>query len=173
VETIKTNNEKKTTAMRAKLEIEDQLIEVIIDTGAAISVITNKLRKKLGIPIYGTSKFRCTIANGEKIAALGKTKITIRYKDELEIEKEIEVIESQEEDLILGNDIWKKFNTKINFEDKILEVMEQGETITIPIKYERDNENEYDSDNYNNGDYDEEYDSNDETEVFSMYQNFK
>ncbi|CAG8768222.1 5883_t:CDS:1, partial [Rhizophagus irregularis] len=48
--------------------------------------------------------------NGEKIEALGKAGITIRYKDELEIEKEVEVIDSSEEDLILGNDIWKKLN---------------------------------------------------------------
>ena len=104
METIKIN-ERKTTAMKADLEVEGQIVRVIIDTGAAISVITNKLRKKLGIPIFGKSKLRCTIANGEKIEALGKARITIRYEDELEIEKEVEVIDSSEEDLILGNDI--------------------------------------------------------------------
>ena len=54
-----------------------------------------------------------------------------------------------------------------------MEITEQGEVITIPIKYERDNENDYDSDDYSDREYDEEYDSNDETEVFSIYQNFK
>ncbi|PKY57232.1 hypothetical protein RhiirA4_478167 [Rhizophagus irregularis] len=154
--------------MRTKLEVEDQLVNVIIDTGAAVSVITDKLRRKLNIPILGKSKFRCTIANGQKIAALGKTNITIRYKDELEIMREVEVIESEEEDLILGNDIWKLFNTKINFEDHTLEIEEQGETIMIPVGYKR--EVIYESEESED---DEEYESNDEGEVFRAYQNFK
>ncbi|GBC54380.2 uncharacterized protein LOC115178352 [Rhizophagus irregularis DAOM 181602=DAOM 197198] len=119
------------------LEIEDQIVSVIINTGAAISVITDKLRKKLGISIFGKSKFRCTIANGEKIEALGKAGITIRYKDELEIEKEVEVIDSSEEDLILGNDIWKKLNVSIDFENKEMRIERQEETVIIPISYER------------------------------------
>ncbi|PKK55845.1 hypothetical protein RhiirC2_801351, partial [Rhizophagus irregularis] len=82
-------------------------------------------------------KFRCTIANGQKIAALGKANITLRYKDELEILKEVEMINSEEEDLILGNDIWKLYNAKINFEDHTLKIEEQGEIITIPVGYER------------------------------------
>ncbi|CAB4441615.1 unnamed protein product [Rhizophagus irregularis] len=162
------NGEKRTTVMRTELEVEDQLVNVIIDTGAAVSVITDKLRRRLNIPIFGKSKFRCTIANGQKIAALGKANITIRYKDELEILKEVEVIESQEEDLILGNDIWKLYNTKINFEDHTLKIEEQGEIITIPVGYER--EVIYESEESED---DEEYESNDEGEVFRAYQNFK
>ena len=160
------NEEKRTTAMRAELEVEDQLISAIIDTGAAVSVITDKLRRKLNIPIFGKSKFRCTIANGQKIAALGKVNITIRYKDELEIIREIEVIESKEEDLILGNDIWKLFKTKINYEEEIMEVEEEGEIITIPIRYEREII-------YESEESEGEYESNDEREVYKIYQDFK
>jgi hypothetical protein len=160
------NEEKRTTAMRAELEVEDQLISAIIDTGAAVSVITDKLRRKLNIPIFGKSKFRCTIANGQKIAALGKANITIRYKDELEIIREIEVIESKEEDLILGNDIWKLFKTKINYEEEIMEVEEEGETIIIPIRYEREII-------YESEESEDEYESNDEREVYKIYQDFK
>ncbi|GET52534.1 enzymatic polyprotein, putative [Rhizophagus irregularis DAOM 181602=DAOM 197198] len=146
--------------MRTELEVEDQLVNVIIDTGAAVSVITDKLRRRLNIPIFGKSKFRCTIANGQKIAALGKANITLRYKDELEILKEVEVIDSEEEDLILGNDIWKLYNAKINFEDHTLRIEEQGEIITIPVGYEREAicESEESED-------DEEYESNDEGEM--------
>ncbi|GET58729.1 ribonuclease H-like domain-containing protein [Rhizophagus irregularis DAOM 181602=DAOM 197198] len=122
--------------MRTELEVEDQLVNVIIDTGAAI-------------------------------AALGKANITLRYKDELEILKEVEVIDSEEEDLILGNDIWKLYNAKINFEDHTLRIEEQGEIITIPVGYERE---VYESEESED---DEEYESNDEGEVFRMHQNFK
>ncbi|GBC54389.2 enzymatic polyprotein, putative [Rhizophagus irregularis DAOM 181602=DAOM 197198] len=150
-------NDRKTTAMKADLEIENQIVSVIIDTGAAISVITDKLRRKLGIPILGKSKFRCTIANGEKIEALGKVRIIIRYEDELEIEKEVEVIDSSE-DLILENDIWKKLNVSIDFENKEMRIERHEETIVIPISYEKSpeefedpesssDEEEYESDN--------------------------
>ncbi|EXX50259.1 ribonuclease H-like domain-containing protein [Rhizophagus irregularis DAOM 181602=DAOM 197198] len=154
--------------MRTELEVEDQLVSVIIDTGAAVSVITDKLRRRLNILIRGRSKFRCTIANGQKIAALGKANITLRYKNELEILKEVEVIESKEENLILGNDIWKLYNMKINFEDHTLEIEEQGEIIMIPVGYER--EVIYESEESED---DEEYESNDDGEVFKTYQNFK
>ncbi|GET59962.1 enzymatic polyprotein, putative [Rhizophagus irregularis DAOM 181602=DAOM 197198] len=115
--------------MRTELEVKDQLVNVIIDTGAAI-------------------------------AALGKANITLRYKDELEILKEVEVIDSEEEDLILGNDIWKLYNAKINFEDHTLRIEEQGEIITIPVGYER--EAIYESEESED---DEEYESNDEGEM--------
>jgi hypothetical protein len=170
VETIKIN-ERKTTAMRADLEVEDQIVSVIIDTGAAISVITDKLRRKLGIQMYGKSKFRCTIANGEKITALGKAKITIRYEDELEIEKEVEVIDSKEEDLILGNDIWKKLNAKIDFEEKEIRIEENGEKVIIPMNYERTAE-EYEEEPELLSE-EEGYESNDENLKYETYQNFK
>jgi len=162
-------DEKKTTAMRANLEVEDQIVSVIIDTGAAISVITDRLRRKLGIPILGKSKFRCTIANGEKIEALGKARITIRYENELEIEKEVEVIESSEEDLILGNDIWKKLNVSIDFENKEMRIERQEETVVIPINYERNTEEIEESESSS----DEEYESDNEETKYRVYQTFK
>ncbi|CAG8710189.1 15669_t:CDS:2, partial [Rhizophagus irregularis] len=99
----------------------------------------------------------CTIANGEKIEALGKVRIIIRYEDELEIEKEVEVIDSSE-DLILENDIWKKLNVSIDFENKEMRIERHEETIVIPISYEKSpeefedpesssDEEEYESDN--------------------------
>ncbi|EXX71581.1 hypothetical protein RirG_077200 [Rhizophagus irregularis DAOM 197198w] len=82
--------------------------------------------------------------------------------------RKVEVIDSEEEDLILGNDIWKLYNAKINFEDHTLRIEEQGEIITIPVGYER--EVIYESEESED---DEEYESNDEGEVFKMHQNFK
>src|ERR1700742_1215518 len=163
-------DEKKTTAMRANLEVEDQIVSVIIDTGAAISVITDRLRRKLGIPILGKSKFRCTIANGEKIEALGKARITIRYENELEIEKEVEVIDSSEEDLILGNVIWKKLNVSIDFENKEMRIERQEETVVIPISYERNPEEIEEPESSSN---EEEYESDNKETKYRVYQTFK
>ena len=163
-------DDRKTTAMRADLEVEDQLVSVIIDTGAAISVITDKLRKRLGVPILKKSKFRCTIANGERIDALGTAKITIRYENELEIEKEVEVIDSSEEDLILGNDIWKKLNVSIDFENKEMRIERQEETVVIPVSYERSSE---EFEEYESSSDEEEYESDNERTKHKVYQTFK
>jgi predicted aspartyl protease len=38
-------------AMKTILNVEEKEVKIIIDTGAVTSVITNKLRKELGIPI--------------------------------------------------------------------------------------------------------------------------
>ena len=123
-------------ALRAILEIEEKWVRCVIDTGAAVSVITDKLRKKLGLEITGESKLKCTIANGKKISAIGQTKMTI-YFDELEMEITIDVIESTQDDVILGNDIWSEVNAKIDYEKKIMEITEQGQKIQIPVEYEK------------------------------------
>ena len=163
-------NDRKTTAMRADLEIEDQIVSVIIDTGAAISVITDKLRRRLRIPMMGKSKFRCTIANGEKIEALGKARITVRYGNELEIESMVEVIESSEEDLILGNDIWKKLNVSIDFENKEMRIERQDEMIIIPVSYEKSLEELEEPESSSD---EEEYESDSERTRHKVYQAFK
>ncbi|RGB30524.1 hypothetical protein C1646_671626 [Rhizophagus diaphanus] len=67
-----------------------------------------------------------------------------------------------------GNDIWKLYNARINFEDYTLKLEEQGEIITIPVGYER--EAIYESEK---SEEDEEYESNDEREVLRIHQNFK
>ncbi|EXX62261.1 hypothetical protein RirG_163430 [Rhizophagus irregularis DAOM 197198w] len=138
-------NDRKTTAMRAELEIENQIVSVIIDTGAAIT-------------------------NGEKIEALGKARIIIRYEDELEIEKEVEVIDSSEEDLILGNDIWKKLNVSIDFENKEMRIERHEETIVIPINYEKSPEEFEDPESSSD---EEEYESDNERTKHKVYQTFK
>ena len=53
-----------TTAMRCRLEVNDTMVDVIIDTGAAINVMSNRLRKILNTPINQKSNFRCIMANG-------------------------------------------------------------------------------------------------------------
>jgi len=58
--------------LKCKLSINGQEIETIIDSGAGLNVITNKLRKKLNIPIKNKSNERCILANEQSIALLKK-----------------------------------------------------------------------------------------------------
>lgn len=123
-------------AMKTILNVEGERVKVIIDTGAATSVITNKLRKELDIPIQKGSNVRFILADGNKIAALGRTEIKIQInKNKLPIE--VEIMDSKEKYIILGNDVLKKWNANIDFEEKILEITNNDEEIIIPIEYEK------------------------------------
>ena len=79
----KEGEERKTITVRCNLSIRGKNIEVIVDSGAATNIITNKLRKKLGIKIEEPSKTIFTMANGKKTASLGKTRIEIEVEDKI------------------------------------------------------------------------------------------
>jgi hypothetical protein len=64
-------------AMKTILNVEGKEVKIIIDTRAATSVIINKLRKELDIPIQKGSNVRFVLADGNKIAALGRTEVEI------------------------------------------------------------------------------------------------
>jgi predicted aspartyl protease len=94
-------------AMKTILNVEGKEVKIIIDTGAATSVITNKLRKKLGKPIQKGSNVRFVLADGNKVAVLGKTEVEIQINNK-KIPIEVEIIDSKEKYIIIGNDILKK-----------------------------------------------------------------
>ena len=91
--------------MKTQLRISNKDIEVIIDSGAAISVITEKLRKELSLKIIGKSNITCTLANGGKIASLGKVNTEIEIYEKLVIPITLDVIESNQKEVIIGNDL--------------------------------------------------------------------
>ena len=89
-------------AVKSDLLINGQEIQTVIDSGAATNIITNKLRKRLGIEIEKSSKTVFTIANGKKIPSLGETEIIIEISEQIEIPVKVQVIDSEKKDLILG-----------------------------------------------------------------------
>ncbi|EXX65099.1 hypothetical protein RirG_136530 [Rhizophagus irregularis DAOM 197198w] len=110
-------------------------IEVVIDSGAAISVITEKLRKELDIPIKGKSNITCTLADGGKIASLGKVNTEIEVYKELVIPVTLDVIDSKQREMIIGNDLLDKWNANINYKERVLELENDEEIIDIPVWY--------------------------------------
>jgi predicted aspartyl protease len=155
--------------MKTILNVEGKEVKVIIDTGAATSVITNKLRKELNIPIQKESNVRFVLADGNKIAALGRTEVEIQINNK-KIPIEVEIMDSKEKYIIIGNGILKKWNTNIDFEEKILEISNNDEEIIIPIEYEKnkmikseviendtsDEETEYTSESEEESEYEKE-----------------
>jgi predicted aspartyl protease len=94
-------------AMKTILNVEGKEVKIIINTEAATSVITNKLRKELNIPIQKESNVRFVLADGNKIAALERTEVEIQINNK-KIPIEVEVMDSKEKYIIIGNDILKK-----------------------------------------------------------------
>jgi predicted aspartyl protease len=135
VEISEKDNEN-TVAMKAELEINGEIIEVIVDSGASTSMITDNLRRRLNIPITSASKTRGIMANGEKAASLGKVTLEIRIDDEIIIPIIAEVFESKSETVLIGNNFLNKVSAIINYPDKILEIISKDEIIEIPIDCE-------------------------------------
>ncbi|EXX72467.1 hypothetical protein RirG_069130 [Rhizophagus irregularis DAOM 197198w] len=104
--------------MKTQFIINNKEIEVVIDSGAAISVITEKLRKELDIPIKEKSNITCTLADGGKIASLGKVNTEIKVYKELVIPVTLDVIDSKQKEMIIGNDLLNKWNANINYKER-------------------------------------------------------
>ena len=107
-------------AVRCNLRIKGEIIEIIVDSGAATNIITNKLRRRLGIKINEPSKAIFTLANGKRTTSLGKTEVIVELEENIRIPIKVQVIESQDEDLILGTELFVKMKGKIEFKRKVI-----------------------------------------------------
>src|SRR3954453_23556127 len=174
------SSEPKITPMRAKAEIEDIEIDAIIDTGAAVSAITWGLMKELGYDIDRPSDIKVVNANGGRSRSLGKIIDMKLLLGGVEIILTVQVIESIDRLLILGNDWLQKVRANIDMNNGKIKIRENGEYVNIPIEFEswdyediNDKKNYEDSDDdrniddkgdYNNSD-DEEYENENLREV--------
>src|SRR5919205_3717079 len=115
------------TAMQCELFVGKEPVNAIIDSGAATSIITQKLMKKLGYQITAPLKVVVVTTNGTKVKPLGVIKnfpITI---NRTKILTTVEVLESPEDLLLLGNDWslrvganldWKSLKYTIDYKGK-------------------------------------------------------
>ena len=164
--------------MRAELEINGKMMKVIIDTGAATNVISDNLIKELGLGIEEPSNFRCTMANGTKVASLGKTTIEVGINEELMLPVQVNVLKSGKKELILGNDTLRDMNANIDFEDKLMAIRAEDELIEIPVEYETPKENrlnkkeEIESDYESEQEYEQEYEDDEQVQIYTVMDEF-
>ncbi|CAB4403279.1 unnamed protein product [Rhizophagus irregularis] len=155
--------------MRSKVIIKGKLVLIIIDSGASVSLISDKLRKELNIPIIEKSDIRFIMANGIRVASKGKIEITIEINENTEMKIIMDVIESVEKELILGNDVLREKKEIIDYNEKTLILRENGKDIEIPIEYENNDENiddDNDSDDSEDNDSENEYEETSEREIY-------
>ena len=154
------NNKLRTTAVRTKTKIQDVEIPTIIDSGASDSVMSDKLRRKLGIPIIESSNIKFTLANGNSTPALGKASIEVEFDDDIILPIKVNIVESTGEELLIGNDELLKRNAKIDYQSQKVTLKNKSKTVYIPmscIKEESESEEESD----------EEYEKQDIREIFT------
>ena len=68
---VELGSKRKTVAMRCYINIRGQPVVAILDSGAAVSIITAKLMKRLGLKINQHPKTIVVTANGAREKALG------------------------------------------------------------------------------------------------------
>ncbi|UZO02241.1 uncharacterized protein OCT59_020730 [Rhizophagus irregularis] len=109
------------------------------------------------------------MANGTRVASKGKIEITIEINENTKMKIIMDVIESVEKELILGNDVLREKKGIIDYNEKILILKEDGKDIEIPIEYENNDENindDNDSDDSEDDDSENEYEETSEREIY-------
>jgi hypothetical protein len=125
------NDSRKTSSAKCYVRIKGNPVIAILDSGAAVSIITNKLMHKLRLEPDSPSKTIVITANGNRVRALGQiTKAQICIQD-LIIPIKLQVIESQEETLLLGIDWFQKTRAKWNFGSQTLQIQYDDKTVKI------------------------------------------
>jgi len=119
---IELGPQRKTVAMRCHVNIKGQQVIAVLDSGAAVSIITAKLMRKLGLRIDRDSKTIVVTANGAREKALGtiiNVKITLQN---IAIPIDLQVIESKDETLLLGTDWFTKARANLDFDNYTLKI---------------------------------------------------
>src|SRR5688572_10146102 len=128
---VETDEIKRTTAVKCYVRIGKNPVVAVLDSGAAVSIITNKLRKKLELTINGLSKVVVITANGVKQRVFGQIDYVPIGIQNLLVPMKLQVIESSEETLLLGTDFFEKTQAQWNFADKTLGLFYNGDQTIV------------------------------------------
>ena len=123
------------TSMTSRAEIEDIELDAIIDTGAAVSAITRGLMKELGYKINQSSNVKIVNANGVKTRSLEKISDMELTVSGIDTRVTVEVIESEDSTLILGNDWLKKVKARIDMDKGKVSIRGANGFVDIPIEF--------------------------------------
>ncbi len=113
-------------------------MKAILDTGAASNIISNKLMRELGLKIKKTSNIIFKMANGKKVPSLGQTQGKLGIQG-IETPVTLQVIDSKEDTLLLGNEWFSQVKAKIDFEKEELKIKGKNDKeVKIPIYYTKE-----------------------------------
>lgn len=122
---------------RCEIEVKNEKLEAIVDSGAATNILTKGLQEKLGIKITESSNGRFKLADGKRVIALGQTFITVKIGG-IKIPMRIQIIDSREKHLILGTEILKEMKAIIDYEKGELKITYDGKNVKTPITFTKE-----------------------------------
>jgi hypothetical protein len=155
---IETGEEKRTTAAKCYVRIKGNPVAAVLDSGAAVSIITEKLRRQLGLKTETPSNIIVITANGTKQRALGEIhSVGIAVKNLL-IPMKLRVIDSTESNLLLGTDFFEKTQAQWDFKTCNIKLRYEGQEVDI----ETTHSDHINPTRINNDEYDDEYEDDDE-----------
>ena len=122
-----------TTAVKCNIRIRGEPVHAILDSGAAVCVITKVLARKLRLEINKPSNTIVVTADGTRSRALGQIeKVPIAIQSLL-VPTTFHVIDSRDETLLLGTDWFKRTRAVLDFNNKSVRLTFLAKTVTVPI----------------------------------------
>ncbi|RHZ71760.1 hypothetical protein Glove_253g84 [Diversispora epigaea] len=133
----------KTTALKCNIAVGVYTVPTIVDSGAAISIVTRDAIEQLDYEIEEASKSIILPATGKKTQPLGVIRnlpITIQGQT---IPIDVEVINAATYSLLLGNNWLMKANASYNWSDQELTLRWRGKTLTVPAHCSKETKKEF------------------------------
>jgi len=112
--------------MKCEVYVGKEAVTAIVDSGAATSIITKSLMKKLNYAPDQSSKLVIVTANGARIKALGEISNLPININHMKIPTNVQVLESKDDVLILGNDWLSKVKASLDWHDQTLTIHFKG-----------------------------------------------
>ncbi|CAG8455607.1 13803_t:CDS:1 [Acaulospora morrowiae] len=160
----------RTSAARYNMKIRNKPVVAVLDSGAAVSIMSKKLLTKLRLQISEPSNAVVITANRTRERALGKLKDIALQIGRITVPTDFQVIESTEEMILLGMSWFKKLRACLYFNEQKLIITHKEESIELPIHQEKEvkiEEPEEKEENYEEDDYFDTYKEEDLDEVES------
>src|SRR5688572_20674369 len=127
---VETSSEKRTTAAKCYVRIKGNPVNAVLDSGAAVSIITKSLKNKLGLTINRSLNVIVITANGTRQRALGQIDSVNIAVQNLLVPMKLLVIDSSDDNLLLGTDWFEKTRAQWNFGNRTLRLT-YGDNETI------------------------------------------
>ncbi|CAG8615566.1 11185_t:CDS:2 [Acaulospora morrowiae] len=123
------NQPQRISAARCNVKIRKIPVVAVLDSGAAVSIMSKKLLTKLGLRITEPSSAVVVTANGTRERTLGKIRDVALELGGIIIPTDFQVIESTDEMMLLGMSWFKKLRARLHFDEQKLFITYDGEII--------------------------------------------
>ena len=134
VRQVNSAQETQKTPAYATCQVEDHIVEVIIDTGAGIGLISKDLLDKLRWHIEEPTNLTLVVADGKEATPLGMVKdIPVRFGNcTITVDKAL-VTQSTTYELILGNVWLHKARAIIDLHTRKMRISNKGKAYDVPL----------------------------------------